>query len=48
MSKKASKKLYNRELSKALKERCKPTRQRKQKSKEHELFEMIDNGLDNL
>ena len=39
------KKLMKAELSKELKSQVKKTNPKRQKAKEHELFEMIDNGL---
>lgn len=42
MAKKSAKKIYQRELSKALREKCKKTKQRRETSQEHKLFEEID------
>lgn len=42
MAKSAKKKMYERELGKALREQTKKSKPQRQKSKEHELFELLD------
>lgn len=47
ISAKARKKMMQVELAKELKSQTKKTNPRREKTKEHELFEMIDKGLEN-
>lgn len=42
MAKTFKKRIYKRELGKALREQTKKSKPQRQKSKEHELFELLD------